>query len=218
VLLLIIVGFILGVTIPLLTSNNKNSPSIDSVVTPTQSPAPTEAPIKAPTQSPTQSPAPTKAPTAAPTAGPTQSQSPTHSPAPTACTRLDSLAELLLQSDVSDVEALQDVSSPQFRALRWLANEDTAVLDLDSTPAVILVERYVLAMLYFATRGEGWFDHYSATSVCEWNMWEVGVFCNQEDLVVAILVCKSTHEEVPVLISKFRFDSPVSLPFYLNRS
>jgi hypothetical protein len=226
VLLLIIVGFILGVTIPLLTSNNKNSPSIDSVVTPTQSPAPTKAPIKAPTQSPTQSPsqspAPTKAPTAAPTASPTQSQSPTQSPtqspAPTTCTRLDCLAEILLQNEVSDAAALQDDSSPQFRALRWLANEDTAVLDLDSTPAVILVERYVLAMLYFATRGEGWFDHYSATSVCEWNMWEVGVFCNQEDLVVAILVCKSTHEEVPVLISKFRFDSPVSLPFYLNRS
>jgi hypothetical protein len=76
-------------------------------------------------------------------------------------------------------------------------------------------------MLYFATSGEGWGDQrnfLSATSVCEWNMWERGVFCNEEDLVVALDLRKSTHEEVPVLISTFRFDSPVSLPFYLNRS
>jgi hypothetical protein len=127
----------------------------------------------------------------------------------------------LLQNEVSGAEALQDDSSPQFRALRWLANEDTAVLDLDSSPTVILVERYVLAMLYFATRGEGWGDQrnfLSATSVCEWNMLEKGVFCNEEDLVVALDLRKSAHEEVPVLNSKFRFDSPVSLPFDLNRS
>jgi hypothetical protein len=127
----------------------------------------------------------------------------------------------LLQNEVSDAEALQVVSSPQFRALRWLANEDTALLDLDSSPTVILVERYVLAMLYFATSGEGWGgqrNFLSATSVCEWNMSEIGVFCNEEDLVVALDLRKSAHEEVPVLISKVRFDSPVSLPFDLNRS
>jgi hypothetical protein len=127
----------------------------------------------------------------------------------------------LLQNEVSDAEAFQDDSSPQFQALRWLATEDTAVLDLDSTPAVILVERYVLAMLYFATSGEGWGgqrNFLSPTSVCEWNMSEIGFFYNEEDLVVALDLRKSALEEVPVLISKVRFDSPVSLPFYLNRS
>jgi hypothetical protein len=123
----------------------------------------------------------------------------------------------LLQNEVSDAEALQDDSSPQFRALRWLANEDTAVLDLDSTPTVILVERYVLAVLIFATIGEGWGGVLSATSVCEWNMRQRGVFCNEDGFIVSLGLCKSTHEEVPVLISKFCFDSPVSLPFYLDR-
>jgi hypothetical protein len=164
---------------------------------------PTEAPTVTPTVTPIQSPAPTKAPTAA----------------PTAC--LDCrLTEILLQKEVSDAEALQDESSPQFQALRWLANNDTAVLDLDSTPPVILVERYVLAMLYFATSGEGWEDQrnfLSGRSVCEWNDGSRGAICNEDDLFVYLDLSKSTHEEVPVLISKCCIDSPVSLPFYLNR-
>jgi hypothetical protein len=147
---------------------------------------------------PTQSPAPTKAPTAA----------------ATACTRLDCpLAEILLQNEVADAEALQDESSPQFRALRWLANENTTVLDLDSTSTVILLERYILAVLYFATGGGVWFDQLnflSASSVCEWNDGQIqgssfsrGALCNDDDLLVDLNLRKSTHEEVSVLISKF---------------
>jgi hypothetical protein len=129
---------------------------------------------------------------------------------------------MLLQNEVSGAEALQDDSSPQFRALRWLANEDTAVLDLDSTHSVILaVERYVLAVLYFATSAEGGLNaalnFLSASSVCEWNNGEGGILCNGDDLVVAVNLGKSRHEKVIVLISKFRFDSPVYLPFFLNR-
>jgi hypothetical protein len=169
------------VTIPLTTNNNKDRPSIDSVVTPTQSPAPTKSPNEA----------------------------------PPACTRtsLDCLAEILLQNEVSDAEALQDESSPQFLALRWLANNDTSVLDLDSTPTVILVERYVLAVLYFATSAEGGLNvlnFLTASSVCEWK----GVLCNGDDLVVALLLGKSKHGEVVIiLISKFCIDLPVYCPF-----
>jgi hypothetical protein len=77
-------------------------------------------------------------------------------------------------------------------------------------PTVIIVERYVLAVLYFATSGEGWGDQrnfLSPSSVCEWHMWERGVACNEDDLVVALNLHKSTHEEVPVLISKFALTS-----------
>jgi hypothetical protein len=177
--LLLVVGVILGVTIPLTTNNNNESPSIDSVVTPTQSPVP----IKTPTAT------------------------------PTACTsRGCLLAEILLQNEVSGAEALQDDSSPQFQALRWLVNEDTVVLDMDGTPTVILVERYVLAMLYFATRAEDGLDvlnFLSASSVCEWNDGGRGILCNENDLVVG----KSKHKEVIILISKCRIGSPVYFPF-----
>jgi hypothetical protein len=155
--LLLVVGVILGVTFSLTTNNDNDSPSIDSVVTPTQSPAPTKA--------------------------------------PTACNSLDCLTKLLLQNEVSDAEALQDDSSPQFLALRWLANNDPGVLDLDSMPDVILVERYVLAVLYFATSAEGGsnvLNFLTASSVCEWK----GVFCNGDDLIVALLLSKSKHGEV----------------------
>jgi hypothetical protein len=76
-----------------------------------------------------------------------------------------------VQNEVSDAEALENDSSLQFQALRWLAKEDPVVLDLDSTPTVIIVEQYVLAVPYFATGGEGWWfqgNFLSATSVCEW--------------------------------------------------
>jgi hypothetical protein len=125
---------------------------------------------------------------------------------PKACTRLDCLAEILLQHEVLGAEALQDDSSPQFNALRWLANEDTAVLDLDSTPTVILVERYVLAVFYYATSGGGWRDQrnfLSASSLCEWNNEEGGVDCDGDGLVVSLFLGKSKHEEIIVLISKF---------------
>jgi hypothetical protein len=133
----------------------------------------------------------------------------------------------LLQNEVADADSLQNILSPQFRALRWLANEDTAVLDLDSAPTVILVERYVLAVLYFATNGERWVgqgDFLSASSVCEWNNEQTqdssdfrGALCNEDDLVVDLNLSKSNNEEVIVLISKFCIDSPVYLPLYLNR-
>jgi hypothetical protein len=68
---------------------------------------------------------------------------------------VDCLAKILLQNEVLGAEALQDDSSPQFQALRWLYNDDHMVLHLDSRSTGILVNRYVFAMLYFATNGEG---------------------------------------------------------------
>jgi hypothetical protein len=81
---------------------------------------------------------------------PTQSSAPTKTPtaAPTACSIiLDCLAEILLQNEVVNADTLQDESSPQFLALRWLANNDPAVLDLDSCRALcscraVLCHRY----------------------------------------------------------------------------
>jgi hypothetical protein len=133
----------------------------------------------------------------------------------------------LLQNEVLDAEALQDDSSPQFQALGWLANDDTAVLDLDSTSPVILVEQYLLALLYFATSGEGWLDQLnflSASSVCGWNNRDRGVSCNGDDLVVRLNLGKSKHQEVINLTSQFCICVPmndtlahISWPFYLNR-
>jgi hypothetical protein len=183
--------------------------------------APTAAPIAAPIAAPTLSTAPTAAPTVTPTQFPAPTKAPTKAPttAPTACTSRECLlGEILLQNEVSDAEALQDDSSPQFQALRWLANDDTAVLDLESTPTVIIVEQYVLAVLYFATRGEGWGDQLnflSASSVCEWNNGSKGVSCNEDDLVVALFLGELKHGEVINLTSQFCICVPM-LTFRCN--
>jgi hypothetical protein len=79
---------------------------------------------------------------------------------------------------------------------------------------VILVERSVLAVLYFATSGEGWlYDQHkilSTLSICEWNNGQIqasfefrGALCNEDYLVIVLILCMSTHEEVPVLISNY---------------
>jgi hypothetical protein len=190
-------------------------------VTPTPFPATTAAATKAPTAAPTATPNQFPAPTAAPTKAPPA--------APTPCTSRECLlGEILVQNEIADAEALQDDSSPQYQALRWLANDDTAVLDLDSTSLVILVERYFIAVLYFATSGGGWLEQLnflSASSVCEWNFGSyTGIYCNGDDLVVRVDLSKSKHEAVINLTLQFCICVPmnvtfahISMPLYLKR-
>ena len=105
------------------------------------------------------------------------------------------LFELISSSTVSTKEQLLNETLPQYKALHWLAYEDTIPnLPLDSTveDERYLIERYALAVLYFATGGVNsgggnsggvhdnddidasasvWLDEYnflSNTSVCEW--------------------------------------------------
>jgi hypothetical protein len=197
--LLLVVGVILGVTIPLTTGTN-NDKDISEDAVPTPAPImildiPSNDPVVTPTVTPSQSP--TNA---------------NNNP-------LNILTEILLNNTVTDAEAFQNDTSPQFLALDWLANDDPALLDLDSTPPVILVERYALAVLYYATNGEDWsneLNFLSASSVCEWTKGGKGVAaCNEDRLVVSLIIGKSKHYEVIV-----RMTVPlahISLPFFLNR-
>lgn len=66
--------------------------------------------------------------------------------------------------------ALFDRGSPQFRALKWLANSNiTDVGDLHSNA---LLQRYVMAVLYFSTSGHEWTKKGNFLNeekhVCEW--------------------------------------------------
>jgi hypothetical protein len=60
----------------------------------------------------------------------------------------------------------------QVEALNWLADDDPANLDFELVPPDELLERFVVALLYFSMRGESWVDSFgfrSASSVCMWN-------------------------------------------------
>ena len=94
-----------------------------------------------------------------------------------------------LQEKLRDAfgDVVSDESTPQGKAVSWLAGDDPAGLDLDSTTFTILAERFVLAMLYFATNGLTWEQQYSflsGDSVCDWNGGEEGVFCDQDGNIV----------------------------------
>jgi hypothetical protein len=106
------------------------------------------------------------------------------------------LSDLFVDYKVS-IPALQDLSSPQFEALAWMAYSDST--DLQSRMSNDeLVERFVLALVYFATGGASWSDQgrYLAPSLnaCSWNSlvkgYTIGVGCNDEGSVVTLFLSK----------------------------
>ena len=80
---------------------------------------------------------------------------------------------LKLLSPVSGEDILTNETTPQYLAINWLAYEDTSGIQLDETNANILIERYVVSLLYFAMGGydDAWqfdYDFLLNTSVCDW--------------------------------------------------
>jgi hypothetical protein len=100
------------------------------------------------------------------------------------------LSVLLKEADLLDRRALYSPGTPQFQALTWLVYDDPANLNFQLLPSKEdeLLERYVIALLYFSTGGDNWDDSsefLSAFSVCSWN----GVECDplfDNDVVVEI--------------------------------
>jgi hypothetical protein len=132
-------------------------------------------------------------PTMAPTASPNM--------APTASPTTLEFAQLLnlIEAGTSDINFLQDRTTLQYEALDWLANVDAWEVDMDSVPSQVFVERYVLALLFLSTNGYLWrsgCNFLTPTSVCEWNNGRRGVFCDEDDLIVALSLGNSKHKEV----------------------
>lgn len=72
--------------------------------------------------------------------------------------RLDDIYILL--STVSESNHLQDINTPQGKAFHWIAQEDGAYLCANhvySCPNA-LIQRYILAVIYFSTNGNEWFQ------------------------------------------------------------
>jgi hypothetical protein len=96
---------------------------------------------------------------------------------PTAAPSISRRVELLAAIGATIVENEPDAltspaTSPQGKALDWLAYADEANLDLTTVRPSVLVERYALAVLYFGTNGPtSWTNRYgflNASSVCSW--------------------------------------------------
>ena len=94
-------------------------------------------------------------------------------------------------SQVSDTNEHRNKNSPQYAAAHWIADTDSADIPSDpsSDDATKFLQRYALAVLYYATHGEHWvFDgrFLAKESECNWlegfNMpdgkFKLGVTCN----------------------------------------
>jgi hypothetical protein len=97
------------------------------------------------------------------------------------------------------LQFLKDPAFPQHKALEWLANKDPAHHDLSHTSGSVLLQRYVIVLLYFTTKGPEWKEQYnflSGASVCQWNdligtsnsmhISERGIICDERGLVIEI--------------------------------
>eukprot|EP00591_Stephanopyxis_turris_P011310 CAMPEP_0195527838 /NCGR_PEP_ID=MMETSP0794_2-20130614/29751_1 /TAXON_ID=515487 /ORGANISM="Stephanopyxis turris, Strain CCMP 815" /LENGTH=363 /DNA_ID=CAMNT_0040658843 /DNA_START=27 /DNA_END=1115 /DNA_ORIENTATION=+ len=91
-------------------------------------------------------------------------------------------------STVSDESALNDTKSPQYRALKWIVEEDSSFI---SEAKEVFIQRYVLALLFYATKGENWIEKMgflSAEHECQWHdNNNYGVFaCDSDSRVVGL--------------------------------
>lgn len=111
-----------------------------------------------------------------------------------------------LSDNFADRTALEENDSPQKKAAQWIADEDYLDMpiptDSNYENAYKFVQRYALAVLYFALGGENqWIFDYQFLSnrdECEWNYqlidgqdtYDLGVMCNQDKEVDYLFIRK----------------------------
>ena len=150
-------------------STSQPSPSPSGTPTEVHSNFPTSAPSHRPSNAPTTSFQPTALPTTSPTFSPTASPStmpssspstsPTISLAPTrGChanevERAQQISDLIIESTETTFQDILNDSTPQHRAFHWLMYEDEVYVCPEDEG---IVQRYVIAVFYFATGGDTW--------------------------------------------------------------
>lgn len=93
-----------------------------------------------------------------------------------------------IMSTVSSSQALSDPSSPQYMAKEWMINDDPLQLTPSETVTdQRIVQRYALAVFYFATGGpESWNPNsWMAGNECSGQFW-IGLSCDDNDEVRAM--------------------------------
>jgi hypothetical protein len=110
---------------------------------------------------------------------PVMTEHPTEAP----ISRIDSFRSILLNhSVVSDFRTLYRPDTKEYAALNWLANQDPAMLNISAASVETIINRYVVALIYFADGRSNWkyqLHFLSRSSICNWNNGATGkgVFC-----------------------------------------
>jgi Leucine-rich repeat (LRR) protein len=106
-------------------------------------------------------------------------------------TTVDSSKLKEVLATVSDASLLDAKHTDQFKAFMWMARMDPSPLDIDTTPSSVVLQKYIMTLLYVSTNGKQWKNqnsYLSEVSVCDW----VGLTCNDDGELVSI-VLESNH-------------------------
>ena len=129
---------------------------------------------------------------------------PTSSPSITNKRTFNSIVAFLHTFTTVDDQHFQDTTKPQHQAISWMADIDTFAYSIPGSTTddgyFDFVQRYALAVLYYATNGEKW-DNSSyflkPTHACNWNYeipfienetMKVGVTCDKKKEVTALIM------------------------------
>eukprot|EP00980_Cylindrotheca_fusiformis_P012203 scaffold2962_cov126-Cylindrotheca_fusiformis.AAC.19 len=176
----------------------KNSPPTDSSgPTPPQTP-PTEPPSSTP-----------------PTENPFQGDA--------KLARLYSILEPIAPSGFYEYDAVAEEKTPEYEAWAWLSQRDMSFdTNREYTPSWKIVERYALAVFYYATNGDNWlysFGFLSNTPVCEWkrddgNGFDYGIrFCSSDGSVTMLYMPENNIEgHIPTYIGLMTNLTSLDLP------
>jgi len=131
---------------------------------------------------------------------------PTPNPSPSTANKrpFDSIVAFLRTFTTVDDQHFQDITKPQHQAISWMADIDTFAYSIPESKKddgyFDFVQRYALAVLFYATNGEKW-DNSSyflkPTHACSWNYeipfignetMKVGVTCDKKKEVTALIM------------------------------
>jgi len=103
---------------------------------------------------------------------------------------------MTLLSSVWGMEVFNDVQSPQYTSACWIINYDLLQLNANDTN---IIQRYIMALLFYSTDGWNWRYGYSFLSgmhECQWNSDAQGIDC-RDDSVTDIDLCKLQLQNEP---------------------
>lgn len=121
---------------------------------------------------------------------PDDKQDDTHSSVPPSG-RMTALKLQVEELSADGLSIFDDETSPQYAAIDWLANDDSA--RVSESDQARLQARYALATFYFATLGDNWFDDcgfLSGRDECEWKCSiesGQGVYCDESGQVTSLI-------------------------------
>jgi len=92
-----------------------------------------------------------------------------------------------LLATVSDANLLETKHTDQFKAFMWMVRLDPNPLNLDTAPPTIVIQKYLLALIYVSMNGKEWKNQHSFltdANVCDWK----GLTCNDAGEIVSLVL------------------------------